>query len=70
MAGDNLGVGFRYEDIRDLCQKAVIGEPGSRVEDTTRNVALNTTVTGSGEGNEFRKKRFSSFHCLIMVVTL
>ena len=56
MAGDNLGVGFRYEDIRDLCHKAVIGEPGARAEDTSGNVELYTAVTGPGAGYEFRKK--------------
>lgn len=75
MAGDNLGVGFRYEDIRDLCQKAVIGEPGSRPEDTSNNAALITAVTGSGAGNEFRKKRnifhfvcLHSLRCLLLMV--
>ena len=76
MAGDNLGVGFRYEDIRDLCQKAVIGEPGARPEDTSNNAALNTAVTGSGAGNEFRKKKkyfpfcMSTLRCLLLMVLL
>ena len=56
MAGDNLGVGFRYEDIRDLCQKAIIGNPGPRAENRNKNTALKAAVTGSGASNEFRKK--------------
>ena len=72
MAGDNLGVGFRYEDIRDLCQKAIIGDPGNRAEDSNKNIALKTAVTGSGAGNELRKNReeiLLSFNCSLMMVT-
>ena len=61
MAGDNLGVGFRYEDIRDLCQKAIIGNPGPRAENRNKNTALKTAVTGSGASNEFRKKQEEIF---------
>ena len=72
MAGDNLGVGFRYEDIRDLCQKAIIGDPGHRAEDSNKNIALKTAVTGSGARNELRKNQeeiLLSFHCSLMMVS-
>ena len=73
MAGDNLGVGFRYEDIRDLCHKAVIGEPGARAEDTSGNVELNKTVTEPGAGNEFRRRKnchCPCLHCLLLMLPL
>ena len=52
MAGDNLGVGFRYEDIRDLCHKAVTGDPLALAEDTTADIPLKTAVTRSGATND------------------
>lgn len=31
--GDNLGVGFRYEDIFEMCQKAIGGKEGAQQGD-------------------------------------
>ena len=68
MAGDNLGVGFRYEDIRDLCQKAVTGNPLEEDSSLT-NIALKTAITRSGAAHELFKKsnHFPCFHCFLMV---
>ena len=68
MAGDNLGVGFRYEDIRDLCQKAVTGNPLEEDSSLT-NIALKTAITRSGAAHELFKKskHFSCVHCGRMI---